>query len=242
MDYLTLPRKPDKLKEVLKEEEDGSLVALKQIEIHIPTRFEENGFTEISEVVRSYLVVGVVVEKSFYFSLTAMLQIEFVPRDMEEVSIDNNRYHVLMFNPGDIVIRNMNVLQDTNCAYKYFTEFKTYARIPWYINDPSVFSGLFDNAKEETGKTVGMSPQTIRVFDAYQFRDPDNLDQPYRYSKAMDEGNPPRIVGLNNPSMVVEGAIARSMGGYLNDTTIATIVNPNTKSSKIEKIVKGALD
>lgn len=244
MDYLSLPRKPEMLEKTLQVQEDGSVVALRKLEVHLLQQWENSWFTTVSETVSSYLVVGVVTE-SYFFSLTALMEVNFLPRDMEVKTIETGTkkesYNVLLFNEGDVVIENINVMRDNNAAYKYFTEFKKYARIPWYI-DNNVLSGLFDNAAEECGGRVGITPHAIRVYDAYQYRDPDNYNQPYRYSQAMLDGRPPVIVGLNNISMIVESTLAKTMGGYLNQSTIAAIVNPTDRVTITEKVIKGVID
>lgn len=244
MDYLSLPRKPDMLDKTLQVQEDGSVVALCDLEVHLLQQWENSWVTTVGETVSSYLVAGVVTP-SYYFSLTALMEVVFLPRDMEVKTIDTGvkkeNYNVMLFNKGDVVIENIHVMRDNNAAYKYFTEFKKYARVPWYI-DNNVLSGLFDNAAEESGARVGVAPQAIRVYDAYQYRDPDDHNRPYRYSKAMLEGRPPVIVGLNNISMIVEGTLAKTMGGYLNQSTIAAIVNPSDRVTITEKVIKGAVD
>lgn len=244
MDYLTLPRKPEMLDKTLAVQEDGSVIALVDLEVHLLQRWEDSWFTTVGESVYSYLVVGVVA-KGYFFSLTALLAVNFLPRDMEVktivTGIKKENYNVMLFKAGDTVIENINVMRDNNAAYKYYTEFKKYARVPWYI-DSNVLSGMFDNAEEECGGRVGLSPQTVRVYDAYQYRDPDDYSKPYRYSKAIKEGRPPVIVGLNNVSMLVEGTMAKSMGGYLNQSIIAAIVNPTDRVTVTEKVIKGAMD
>lgn len=244
MDYLSLPRKPEMLEKTLEVREDGSVVALRKLEVHLLQRWENSWFTTVGESVHSYLVAGVVTD-SYFFSLTALMEVNFLPRDMEVKTIvtgtKKENYNVLLFEAGDVVIENVHVMRDNNAAYKYFTEFKKYARIPWYI-DNNVLSGLFDNAAEECGGRVGMSPQTIRVYDAYQYRDPDDHNRQYRYSNAMKEGRPPVIVGLNNVSMLVESTMSKHMGGYLNQSTIAAIVNPTDRVTITEKVIKGAID
>lgn len=244
MDYPSLPRKPEMLSKTLQVQEDGSVLALCDLEVHLLQQWENSWVTTVGETVSSYLVAGVVA-KDYFFSLTALMEVTFLPRDMEVKTIETGskkeNYNVLLFNKGDVVIENINVMRDNNAAYKYFTEFKKYARIPWYV-DNNVLSGLFDNAHEECGGKVGVTPQAIRVYDAYQYRDPDNYNRPYRYSQAMQEGKPPVIVGLNNISMIVESTLSKTMGGYLNQSTIAAIVNPTERVTVTEKVVKGAID
>ncbi|MNR63461.1 hypothetical protein D3C85_1857800 [compost metagenome] len=55
----------------------------------------------------------------------------------------------------------------------------------------------------------------------------------------MLEGRPPAIVGLNNSAMLIDGTFSKLLGGYLQDNTLAAIVNPETKVTDLEEIIKG---
>ena len=142
------------------------------------------------------------------------------------------------FTKGDTFIENTKVLQDSNKPYHYYLEFFYYAKKPWYL-DKFDLTSLFDHAKQESGSTVGSSPQVMRIFNSVMFRDPDNLEKPYRYSKAMLEGRQPVVVGLNNGSMLIEGTFPKIMGGYLRDNTLAAIINPDDRVTDLEKIIRG---
>jgi len=223
----------------LTELEDGSVIAAKDLEIHIPKRFVENGMASVSDVVSSVCAMGVVIPKEGVYSpLIALSDAILVPLSIRETNIQGNQYLVLEFSKGDTVIQSLNYIMDPNKPYAFTMEFYYYAKIPWYMDHRDVRS-LFDNAKAECGETVGSSFQVPRVLTSLMFRDPDNLDQAYRYSPAAKEGRPPVIVGLNNGSMLIDGTFAKITGGYLQDNTLGAMVNPDTKVTDYERIMRG---
>jgi len=105
--------------------------------------------------------------------------------------------------------------------------------------DWRVHSRLFDQSTSETGKPTGTTPQVMRVLNSIIYRDPDDLEKPYRGSKAMKEGRDPVIVGLNNPSMLINDTFSRAIGGYLKDNLLAGIIKPNDKITKMDKLMRG---
>lgn len=247
MDVSALKHDRDLIKKLYTKMEDGSVIANRDFEVHIPKRFVDNGMATVSEKVTTAAVLGVVIPGVAYAPLVALLDLTLVPLSIREVAINGAQYLVLEFTKGDTFIENLEVIQDPNKPYSYYLEFCFYAKVPWYLihkaegDKPASDSlgSLFDYAQHECGAKVGSSPQVMRVFTALQYRDPDNLEKPYRTSKAMLEGRPPVIVGLNNSAMLIDGTFPKLMGGYLQDNTIAAIVNPDTKVTDLEKVIKG---
>lgn len=218
--------------------EDNAMVANGPFEVHIPKRFVENGMAVVGEKVWTAAVMGLVIPGECYAPLLSMMDVTLVPLSIREVAIKGVQYLVLGFDKGDTIIENLDVLQDPNKPHAYYLEFNLYAKLPWYMNKDDLTS-LYDYAQYECGGKVGSSPQVMRVFNSKQFRDPDNPDIEYRHSKAMLEGRAPLIVGLNNTSMLVDGTFPKLMGGYLQDNTLSAIVNPDTKVTDLEEIIKG---
>lgn len=218
--------------------EDNSVIANGPFEVHIPKRFVENGMATVGEKVWTAAVLGLVIPGECYAPLLAMMDLTLVPMSIREVAIKGVQYLVLGFDKGDTIIENLDVLQDPNKPHAYYLEFNLYAKIPWYMNKDDLTS-LTDYAQYECGGKVGSSFQVPRVFNSLQFRDPDNLDQAYRHSKAMLEGRPPAIVGLNNTSMLIDGTFPKLLGGNLRENTLSAIINPDTKVTDLEEIIKG---
>lgn len=238
MNVDTLRRDPARALAILDIQPDGSVKAARDFEIHLPKRFVENGMALVGEVVTTAAVLGIVVPGEFYGLLSALVDITLLPLSINEAMIKGNPYLILEFSKGDMVIENLTVIQDGNKPHFFTDEFYYYAKIPWYMNKDDVTS-LFDNARLQSGGEVGSSPQVMRVYTAMMFRDPDNLDNAYRYSTAMLEGREPKIVGLNNGAMLIEGAFAKTAGGHLADNTLAAIVNPDKRVTDLEKIIRG---
>lgn len=216
----------------------GAMVANRTMEVHLPKRFVDNGMAVITDKVNTAAVLGLVIPGVAYAPLVAVLNVTLSPLSTREMMVDGVQYLVLEFEEGDTVIDNLRVIKDSGQAYVYHMEFENYARKPWYLNKDDLTS-MYDNSGYESGMVVGTSPQVVRVFHSLMFRDPENLDIPYRNSKAMLEGREPIIVGLNNSPLLADGTFAKQMGGYLKDNTVAAIVNQDTKVTNLEKIMKG---
>lgn len=238
MDISGLKHDRAKIRKAYTVNDDGSVTANRYLEAYIPKRFVENGMALIGDKVFTTLMVGLVIPGECYAPWIAIVDVTMAPSAMREVRVNGSQYIVMEFEEGDTLIENLRYIQDPNKNYDYFMEFDQYAKLPWYVSD-KMFTALYDHAGKQSGSVVGGTPQHMRIYASVMMRDPDNLDNAYRHSKAMLEGRPPVIVGLNNKSMLVDGTFAKLTSGYLQDNTVGAIINPDDKVTDLEKIIKG---
>ena len=218
--------------------DDGSVVAKEKIKGYIPKQFENSGYSEIADVVTTIMVVGLVVG-DYYCSLAGLCRVVMKPGDIYEETVDGYRYYVMEFEPGDVVLENVTVPQDSNITYSYYSEFTKFARIPWYLTHSALLE-IFDEAKYYTGKSAGNCNQAYRVLYSLTQRDPKNLDIPYRYSPDFDKpGSLPKIIGINNPGQLLNATFNRLTSGYMADNIIAGILNPDDKVTVLEEVMRG---
>lgn len=238
MEIEKLKKDRGQINSALKVLPDGSVVALRKLTACFPKRFEQSNLAEISDTVTSILMIGIIVG-DYYGFLGGMVKVNMHPGDIYEETIGNDRYFMLEFEPGDVVIESLTVPMDSNIGYYYYLEFTKYARIPWYL-DVSDLLSVYDEAKFYTGKSMGTSNQAIRVFYALTQRDPKDLGIPFRYSSSLKDLNvKPRIIGINNPGQLLNSTFSRLASGYMTDNIISGILNPDTKVTHLEEVIRG---
>lgn len=241
MDYTTLTRDPKRVFNSLKELEDGSVIALHPIEVHFPSGFLDRNLASIGKDVESIMVLGLVLPSGEFASIFTQAEVTLSPTNIREETIAGNRYTILEFEKGDTVFHNLTVVRNEHLNNPYYKEFTYYGRIPWYIDADSL-PGMFDHCQEVTGRSVGETPQVYRVLYGLANRDPENIEVPYRYSVSMAKGFKPHVIGLNNGSMLIDGTFNHLMGGYLQDNIIEAILNPDTRVTDAEKVMRGTPD
>lgn len=238
MDIEKLKKDKERVSAALKVLPDGSVVALKKVTVCFPKRFEQSNLAEVSATVTSILMLGVIYNDAYAF-FGGMTTVVLKPGDIYEETINNDRYYMLDFEAGETVIESLTVPMDANISYYYYLEFTKYARIPWYFDENDLLS-VYDEAKFYTGKAMGTCNQAIRVLYALTQRDPNNLDIPFRYSSAMkDPSIKPRIIGINNPGQLLNSTFSRLASGYMSDNIISGILNPDTKVTSLEEVIRG---
>ena len=240
MSVTELEHNPEKVKKALTRLEDGSVIANRRLIVHLSQRFIANGLAEVTDYVDTAPVLGIMLPDEAYTCFISMLRVKMFPSDMQEVSVNGQKYIAMEFFKGDTVFESVVSSVDPNMPYFYFMEFLNYAKIPWFMNYKA-HSSLFDSALFELGKKVGATPQVMRMLSSIIYRDPDDIEKVYRGSKAMKEGRDPIIVGLNNPSMLINDSYSRYFGGYLDDNILANIIKPNDKVTEFDKLIRGIL-
>lgn len=239
MDITNLKKDIERCYSALKIMPDKSVVALKKLKICFPKRYEKSGLAEITETVRTILAVGIIVD-NYYSFIGALGEVVMRPGDIIEENINNDRYYVLYFEPGDIVIESLAIPIDNSIGYYYYLEFDKYARVPWYVSKRKEIVSMYDEAKYYTKKSMGNSNNAFRVLMALTGRDPENLDIPFRYSeKFFDLSIEPKVIGINNPSYLLTGVFNKFNSGYLRDNILSGIRNPDSKVTDFEKIYRG---
>lgn len=233
-----LEQNSNKVRKSLIFNEDKSVMVGETTEVYFPQRFVKNGLAEVGDFVSIFPVLGIVLPNKCYSCFTSMLKMRMFPSQIEDVGINGDKYFKMIFEEGDTFFENLVSSVDPNVPYYYFMEFVNYAKIPWYM-DWKHHSTLFDSAAAELGKKVGSSPQVMQVMYSVIYRDPDDNEKPYRGSKAMREGRAPTIVGLNNPSMLINDSFAKLMGGYLADNLLSSIIKPSDKVTSLDKMIRG---
>lgn len=227
-----------RVKSALRTMEDGSVVAVKKIRCMVPKRWEKNNFVEISDVVTTIMMVGVIYD-NYYMMFGGLTRITMKPGEITEMSVNNERYYVMEFEPGEVVIESLTIPQDTNIGYSFYIEFTKYARIPWYCTESEILA-VYDEAGYYTGKSFGSSAQCVRVLYALTMRDQNNLDIPFRYSPDFNKPDAkPRIIGINNPGQLLNSTFSRLSSGYMADNIIGGILNPDTKVTELEEVIRG---
>lgn len=238
MEIEKLKKDLGRIKSALKIMPDKSVVALEKLTVCFPKRFEQSNLAEIADHVTSILMLGIVVGNSYGF-FGGMTKVVLKPGDIYEETINNDRYFMLDFEPGDVVFESLTIPMDSNIGYYYYLEFTKYARIPWYFDEDDLLS-VYDEAKFYTGKSMGACNQAIRVLYALVARDPTNLDIPFRYSPDLkDPTKKPRIIGINNPGQLLNSTFSRLASGYMSDNIISGILNPDTKVTNLEEVIRG---
>lgn len=236
MDISKLIRDPSKVHAVLKELPDNSLVALKRVRIYIPQRFEERDLASISNEIYICGIYAIVTDEGFYGVSTINAMVRIQPSSINTVKVDGDNYYEFIFNPGSVVIPDLNLVKNDVLTYQIFDEMFAKGRVPWYVSYDDL-GGIYETADKHAGVGIGRNREVIELIASIVARDPSNLYQMYRHA-IKNRGtlltNPPEFVPLDAIQYTATNTTAKLAGAYMADGVVSALVNPSERQERIE--------
>jgi hypothetical protein len=240
MDWRRWKRDPDKTREALHVQSDGSVVTTRGLKIYVPERFKQKKLADISA--RCYIVgiYAMVVDDAYYgVDLTnAMMQI--VPTAIRTVKFDQETYLEFSFDPGSIVFATTQLLKSDTLVYYIFDELFAKGRTPWYINyeDRGL---LFASADKHAGVSLSGNHSILEMIAAATARNADNRSRYYRQGIESQEDivkHPPAIVPLRSITYGATNTTSKLTGSYWDDGLDSALVTPSEQTERIETILR----
>lgn len=232
MDVRKLIRDKEKVLSTLKESKD-QLFTTVGCKVYFPKRFEEKEIASVGSEVSSLGMVGIVVG-NHYATLKVIAMVTFSPDETKLVDIEGHAYYELSFDPGSVVIPNMNVVKKDVLSYDVYDMFLSKGRIPWYM-DYDDLTRLFDTAKEYSGADLGERPEAMAVCVSLIARDPKDRRVYYRQT---DMKAPPAYVPMKSVEYGATNTLNKLGGNYFQIGVVSSLIDPAEKVEKIEAILR----
>lgn len=240
MNLSALKRNPDNIKKDLSVSKTGEVITKGGCKVYFPTRYEEQGLSEIGSEVVLLGFFAIVHDNNDYGVSKALTKVKMLPDEIEQVKIDDEEYTVLTFLSGSVFIENTQVIMDSNLLYVVWNEFISKGKLPWFI-DYRDLSQLFKHAPHYTGVKLGANHAIWEMVAATISRDPNNLQKHYRQTiKSIDylKTNPPVVVKLNSVTYGATNTTTKLLGSYFDEGLTSALVNPSTKTEPIETLLR----
>ena len=205
------------------------------LEVRIPKRFEVYDLLTVSDTVTALGIMDLVINGRFHRGMVILNQLHMEPSEITEMVYDNVPYIVLHFAPGDVFIRNIDVVKEDRVIYAVYVEFISCGK-PIYFLEYFKLGNLFDRAKPMTGSGIGVDRVVFELIVSHLARSPDDLYLPYRLT---DMKEPMRLIPLKQVSHSTTSTTSRLVGSYHKETTAAALITDNTENYPLELILRG---
>lgn len=240
VDPKKLKRDPAKVRAVLQKTKGDTFVTTKACRLYIPRGFEEKQLAHVGSEVYVLGIFALVLEDNTYaVSLTnAMMRIE--PATINTVQIDGEEYYEFVFEPGDTVFANTNLVKNDTMPYHINDQIIAKGRIPWYLSYEDIGS-LFDSARKYAGVSLGANDSVLEMIASAIARSPKDPRTYYRqFVKTKDEihTKPPIFIAFKNISYGATNTTAKLMGSYFETSLTSALVHPSEKVEDIEEILR----
>jgi len=240
MDVRKLERDSQKVKAVLKELSNGSVVTTEPCKIHVPVRFTIMQLAEIGQDVFTTGIIPIIIQDRFYSVLNINAVVHLTPLGMTKKSINDVEYYELFFDKGSTVFKTLNLVRRDTLVYYIYDELIQKGNIPWYFGYDDI-GRLFDTAKEYANVNIGARGEVGELIMSLIGRDPKDLTKYYRTSvKSFIDVDKirPEFIPLKNVIFNATNTLNKLAGSYMNDGIISALVTTTEKTDRIEQLLR----
>lgn len=240
MDVSKLMRDPERIHAALKKLPDGRVVALSDLKIHMPERFNGRNLAEIS--VRTYAcgILAYIVEDKYYAISLVNAIMELAPTTTSKVEINGEVYYEFFFEKGSTVIVSSGLVQQDTLTFRIYDEMMSKGRVPWYVNYLDM-GKIYDSALYHAGANIGQEQEITELIVSLIAREPGSRKLYYRQSvKSMDDlaARPPTFVPLKSVQYGATNTTNKLAGARFADGIVSALNNPAERTERVERILR----
>lgn len=235
-----LKRNPNVISEVVTQIGD-TLVAKKTCYIVLPFRWLQAGLLEIGRASYCATVFPIVNEKGEYAVSNVCTKMEITPSSIESIKHEGQEHYVFIFDKGDVISPDINLVVDDVFSYLIYDEFIQKAKAPWFLNYDDV-GRVMATSKSHSGVNLADTNAIFELIVATLSRNED-MSKLYReqikdlsieeLSKNKREGVP-----LNSIVYAAANKMNKLMGGYIEDGLTSALTETESPVSGVEQLLR----
>lgn len=237
-----LTRDPQRVIGHLKELDDGALLCDVPCRILVPERWI---YRNLATVGTETFVTGIFPiilkeDNDEYFAVVnVMARMQIMPSSTVKIKIDDVDYLEFSFEPGDILIKNINLVVDKTLPYYVYNEIIDKGNIPYLLNYFDL-ANLFLTCPVYANLNLG-SRSVINLVTSTIARDNKEPMRLYRHVlfKPTDPlTNPPMYVPFRSVVWNTSDTVSKINGAYFSDAINSALVNPSESVELLEEIYR----
>lgn len=240
MDYDNLIRDPKRVMLSLVERDDKSVVTKVPCRICFPTRFAQR---KLAQLGIDILVIGlfpIITQEKYYSLLSVNAMVSLGSSEPNKVMIHGTEYYALDYEPGSVIIKTLELVQDSSVIFKLYDELMNKGKVPWYTGYEDL-ARIYSTAKKHAGANVGENPEVIELLVSLIARDP--KDRTKYYGPTVKDKKdlitrPPAFIPLRSVQYAATNTVNKIAGSYFSDGVTSALLNPSEKVETIEKILR----
>lgn len=214
-------------------------ITRKGCSLYVPARYRDVGLLNVGAETYILGMLAYVVGNTYSaMRIPAMFRSE--PSRLNTVTFNEVSYIELVYEPGDIVIANKDIVQDDALLYELYSEFFAKGYIPWFFNYFDI-GRIFSESPYYTGVRLGANHAILEMLAATISKAPNKPTQFYRqFVEKIDdvEKKPPFIIKLSSVSYGATNTTAKLIGSYFQEGIVSALVNPSDRVEPIEDLLR----
>lgn len=219
----------------------NTIVAKKKCSIVLPFRWLQAGLLEIGSTSYCATIYPIVSENGEYAVSNVCSKMEITPSSIEITRHEGKDHYVFMFDKGDIISPDVNLVMDDTYSYSIYDEIIQKAKAPWFMNYKD--SGkVMATSKSHSGVTLSGTNAIFELINSTLSRNAD-MSKQYREtisSVTLDElsKNKRQGVPLNSVVYATSNKMNKLMGGYIEDGLTSALTEEESPISGVEQLLR----
>ena len=239
MDISNLRRDSAQIHAALIENKD-TLVALKPVKIYVPETYIGSPLGSIEDVTRIVGIWGMTVEDKYYAVSRACATMQIAPSATNVVNIGAIKYMEFIFEAGDTVISNLNLVRTGTLVYRIYNEIIAKGKIPWYL-DYTDLCYLFDTSKSHGNANLKANSAILELIASAMARQAGDKTKYFRNDPAIVDdinASKPVLIPLRYVALQASNTVSRLLGSYFQEGVTSALITPTETVESIETLLR----
>lgn len=231
-----LTRDKEKIASLIEIKEDGKYYCKEKTIVEIPSWYIDKGMVVFGHDTFYYGVAAIIIG-DHYSVMNIPTMIRSKPVNIKNIKneVDGMEYTQLEFMPGDLIISDKNLVQETILSYTYYSNYLIRSNVPWFIDYLDMIRVL-NNFKKYANSNIGANIIANEVVVSFVTRIEGKPDDYFRFSKGNEK---PMFMDLMNLFHSVKPTVNKISGGYLDTGITSAYVADKRPPTKLEIHLKG---
>lgn len=229
----SLRRNPEAIKKALIQK-DGSLIANRDLTIHIPKRYGDIKLGIFKTDIYTLNCYAIVLDDKEYASSILLSFITLTPYNLSEITVDDVEYLELEFRKGDIIAPKLVTTVQDDILYPVINEFLINGNVPWFIDYEDLGARLIRTAGTHADSPVSRYLTGIEMLVSIMGRDSNDRTVLYRHSNKKHL----TWIGLLNVFYAFKDTTNKVFGSYMKNGLVGSLVKQSDSVERIEDLIR----
>lgn len=240
MDKKQLVRDGARVTACMRELQNESLVAVREVKLYIPVRFAEHSLAQVG--IETYVcgIVMYVVENKYYALSKINAMIRITPTSWSKITVDDEEFYEFYFEPGSTITPSLQLVRTDTLVYKIFDELFSKGRVPSYQGYVDM-AGIFDSARKHAGANVGSNHEVTEMLVSLIARNPNKRQEYYRQSVQSEDDlvkHPPIWTSLYSVTDSATNTLNKLAGSYFHEGVVSALNSPSERKERLEELLR----
>lgn len=240
MKFETKKRKFERVDKAIKFNASTSKwIAAEKVQIIFPKRYINGKLGNRDDKFNVVAIFCIILEDGSWDVCSICSIMPLTPSEATTIKINGIDYFSLIWEAGDVICPNVNLVQRNNLAFEIYDEFVAKTRLPPYFDNLD-HSTVLDSLEDFTGVNLNANLANTRIYNSTTARNPKDRTQPIRelFKKQSDFFSlEVDFIPLNSVAFGADNTTARLAGSYQGEGINSALVNPSEKIEPIEQIL-----